>query len=235
MRVGLRGAVAIGFFALVLTNRAYAQQQSLSLNLGWFSVRGEDARVTDDVLVQNLDFLAFRIPDFNGTTVSAEWLIGLGDFLDAGVGAGFYRRTVLTVYTGHTHLDGFEIEQDLRLRIVPIALTARWLPLGRRSRIEPYVGGGVAIYRWRYSETGEFVDFSEVPPAVFRDRFVAEDTDMGPVFLAGLRARVSDRHAIGGEFRYQGGKGTVGVEHGFLGDRIDLGGYTSMVTFQFRF
>ena len=49
---------------------------------------------TDDVLYQNLDFLAFDIDDFNGATVGGEFLVGLGDFVEAGVGAGFYQRTV---------------------------------------------------------------------------------------------------------------------------------------------
>ena len=29
--------------------------------------------------------------------------------------------------------------------------------------MEPYVGAGVNIYYWRYSETGQFVDYSNQP------------------------------------------------------------------------
>ena len=35
--------------------------------------------------------------------------------------------------------------------------TVRYLPLGHHDAITPYVGGGVVIYNWRYSESGDFV------------------------------------------------------------------------------
>ena len=38
----------------------------------------------------NLDFLAFDIKDFNGATFGAEWLVGLGNNFEAGLGVGFY-------------------------------------------------------------------------------------------------------------------------------------------------
>ncbi len=70
----------------------------MNFSIGGFVPRGEDGRPNDDVLVNNRDFLAFDIKDFNGAMYGAEWLTGLGNNFDAGFGVGFYSRTVPTVY-----------------------------------------------------------------------------------------------------------------------------------------
>src|SRR5690348_10788977 len=88
-------ALVLGFIA---TPSASAQQ-SISFQIGGFHPRGFDARGTDDVLFQNANFLTFLIKDFNSATVNGEWLVGLGDLVDAGLGIGFYQNTTPAVYT----------------------------------------------------------------------------------------------------------------------------------------
>ena len=230
--LGMLGTLVI-LVILVGAAPAHAQQQSVTFTLGYFAVRGEDARISDDVLVENLDLFAFRLGDFNNASAGAEWLLGLGEYVEAGVGLGFYRRTVASTYDDFVDLDGSEIEQDLKLRVIPFTTTIRFLPFGRSAALQPYVGGGLGIYAWRYSEVGDFIDFSDF--AVFRDRFVAEGNDVGPVVLAGVRMPFGSRFAVGGELRYQSVQGTVGVENGFLEERIDLGGLTAQATLQVKF
>ena len=230
--LGMLGTLVI-LVILVGAAPAHAQQQSVTFTLGYFAVRGEDARISDDVLVENLDLFAFRLGDFNNASAGAEWLLGLGEYVEAGVGLGFYRRTVASTYDDFVDLDGSEIEQDLKLRVIPFTTTIRFLPFGRSAALQPYVGGGLGIYAWRYSEVGDFIDFSDF--AVFRDRFVAEGNDVGPVVLAGVRMPFGSRFAVGGELRYQTVQGTVGVENGFLEERIDLGGLTAQATLQVKF
>ena len=225
--------ILVMFVLLVRAAPAHAQQQSVTFTLGHFAVRGEDARISDDVLVENLDLFAFRLGDFNNASAGAEWLLGLGEYVEAGVGLGFYRRTVASTYDDFVDLDGSEIEQDLKLRVIPFTTTIRFLPFGRSAALQPYVGGGLGIYAWRYSEVGDFIDFSDF--GVFRDRFVAEGNDVGPVVLAGVRMPFGSRFAVGGELRYQTVQGTVGVENGFLEERIDLGGLTAQATLQVKF
>jgi hypothetical protein len=207
-------------------------QQSLSVYLGGFTTRGEDGRDRDDVLRNNLDFLAFDIKDFNGVTAGAEYLVGLGDWLDAGLGVGIYKRTVPSVYSDFVNDNGSEIEQDLKLRVVPFTATVRFLPLGHTNGFEPYIGGGVAILNYRYSETGEFVDFSD--GSIFRDSFVGSGTTTGPLFLGGVRFPVGVV-GVGGEIRYQRAEGDLPSDQGFSGATIDLGGWTYAATFSIRF
>ena len=217
----------------VLLGSPVHAQQSLSLNLGYFAVRGEDTRIQDDVLIENLNLFAFDLRDFNNGTVGGEWLIGLGNNFETGVGLGFYQRTVPSVYADFVNVDGTEIFQDFRLRVVPLALTLRVLPFGRHAAVQPYFGGGVGMFNWRYSEVGEFIDFTDF--GVFRDRFVADGTDVGGIIFGGVRAPIGSRLAIGGEVRYQQASGRVGIDQGFLNERIDLGGLATQLTFQVGF
>lgn len=230
-RVGLSLVVALTISSLAAPV-ALAQQHSVSLNLGYFAVRGEDARIEDDVLVENLRVFGFDLRDFNNASTGGEWLVGLGDYLEAAFGLGFYRRTVPSVYDDYIDEDGTEIAQDFKLRVIPLSATIRFLPFGRRA-VEPYVGVGAGLFAWRYSEVGEFVDFTDF--SVFRDRYVATGNDVGPIVLGGIRVPVGSRYAVGGEVRYQEAQGTVGVDNGFLDERIDLGGLTTQVTFQVKF
>lgn len=207
-----------------------AAQQTLNFSIGGFAVRGEDARVDGDVLLANRNVLAFDVSDFNGATIGAEWLVPVGQFFEAGAGVAFYRRTVPSVYARLVDSDGSEIEQDLRLRVVPLSATIRVLPLGQRNPVQPYFGAGIAVLNWRYSEFGEFVDFTD--DSIFNDQYVADGNEVAPVALGGLRFS-GDVFTAGGEIRYHSAEAPLGEE--FLGSQIDLGGWTYQFTFGFRF
>lgn len=233
----LRAAAGlVALFSLLLPATSHAQQ-SLNLYVGAFSPLGEDARVRDrgrsnDVLVNNLDFLAFDIKDFKGGTVGAEYLVGLGDYLDAGLGLGIYKRTVPSVYADLVNENGTEIEQDLKLRIVPFTATVRFLPFGRSVPVKPYIGAGVGVFAWRYVEVGNFVDadFNILP----RESFVGSGTASGPVVLGGLRFPLGPWD-LGGEVRYQKATGDLPADQFFSADKIDLGGWTYAATFNIHF
>lgn len=210
-------------------------RQAIGVNLGGFFLKGADSRVNDDVLLADLDSLVFDVKDFNGGSFGGEWLVGIGQYLEAGVGAGFYQRTVPSIYRSVVNNNGSEIEQDLKLRVVPVTATLRFLPIGRGGVVEPYVGAGIGAFNWRYSEIGEFVDFDE-GGTIFPARYVAKGTAVGPVILAGLRAPFGDIWDIGGEVRWQKAEGdTKRAETGLLGDKIDLGGWNAGVTLHIRF
>ena len=114
-----------------------------------------------------------------------------------------------------------------------MSATARFLPMGRRGGVQPYIGAGVTVINWRYTETGDFVDFEDL---VFPGRFEASGTEVGPVILAGVRFPMSDMWTFGGEFRWHKADGdTGGIDEGFLGDKIDLGGTTFNFAVHFKF
>jgi hypothetical protein len=226
-------ALSIVFLlAGVLVPATSYAQQSVNIQLGGFVPGGEDSRTDGDVLVNNLDFLAFRVNDFNTGTVNGEWEFPLNDNIAASVGLGFSTRTVPSVYADYVEDDGSEIEQDLKLRVVPFTAALRFSPLGLSSPIQPYLGAGVGVFSWRYSESGEFIDFETGD--VFRDRFIGSGATAGPVIFGGL-AFVGDTFGVGGEIRYQSAQGELPDDQGFSGDKIDLRGFTYAATFKIKF
>lgn len=204
-----------------------------TVNMGSFLPRGEDGRSENDVLYRNLDFLAFNLDDFNGFTIGGEWSFGIGDYLEVGGGIGYYKETVPSVYRDLVDEDGTEIFQELRLRIIPYTVIARFFPVSRNAPVQPYIGAGVGFFQWRYSETGEFVDFTDF--TIFRGNYVDDGVQAGPVVLGGVRFPVGPAFLIGGEFRYQNAKADLDESLGFAGTEIDLSGYTWLATFQLRF
>ena len=228
----LAAAVAV----LILGGAApAAAQQTLNFTFGYFAVRGEDARVEHDVLVDNRNFREFEISDFNAGSIGIEWLVPLGNYLEAGAGASFSRRTVPSVYAEFIDSDGTEIDQESRMRLMPVAFTVRVLPLGQTSPVQPYLGGGLGVVAWRYSEFGEFVDFRN-RNAIFRNQYVASGTATGPVMLGGLRF-AGDAMSGGFEVRYQSADAPLGDRFATVDPelRIDLGGWTYQATVGLRF
>jgi outer membrane protein W len=233
-----RLVTSLSAFALVLLvtgvigTPSASAQQSINLFVGGFVPRSLDARTNDDVLFNNLNFLIFDIHDFTGPTVGGEWLVGLGNNIEAGLGVGFYTRTSPAIYRGYTNKDRSEIEQDLKLRTIPFTATVRFLPLGRHAAVQPYIGAGVGVTRFRYSESGQFVDFSD--KSIFRDNFIGSGTATGPVVLGGVRIPVGS-FDVGGEIRYQLATGELPASESFTGSKIDLGGMNYLFTVNIRF
>jgi outer membrane protein W len=216
------------FAAALAVPASASAQQTVNIFLGGFVPRAVDARDPNDVLVADLSNeqpLAFNVSDFNAFTIGGEWLFPFGSHLEGGVGLGFYNRTVPTVYQYLVNNDGSEIEQDLKLRVVPFTATVRFLPLGEENPFQPYIGAGVMAAYWRYAETGQFVDLT-----------VKSGGAAGPVVLGGVRF-VIDPILFGGEVRWQSAKGdlpTTGA-NSFLGSKLDLGGVNYLFTIGVRF
>jgi len=224
--------VAMGLLVGIFSPAVSYAQSSVNFYVGGFVNKGEAGRDRQDVLWNDLDFLSFNISDFNGPTAGAEYLVGLGEHFDGGLGVGVYSRTVPSVYADFVNSNGSELEQDLKLRMVPFTATVRWLPLGHTSGFEPYIGAGVAVINYHYSESGQFVDFTD--NSVFRDTFTGSGTATGPTILGGVRVPIGNL-SVGGEIRWQKALGDLPADQDFAGDKIDLGGVNYLATFRIRF
>lgn len=222
---GLAGAAVLALAAPA------AAQQTLNFTVGGFVPRGEDARVPGDVLNANRNFLFFDQKEFNGPSVGGEWLVPFGRYVEGGAGISFTRRTVPSVYEDFVDDDGTEIDQDLRLRIVPMAFTVRVIPTGQNAVVQPYFGAGIGLFNWRYSESGEFIDFG-AGNEIFRDTFAASGTRAGAVALGGIRF-AGESVSSGFEVRYH--KAEADLDERFAGSKLDLGGWTYNFTIGLRF
>jgi opacity protein-like surface antigen len=228
-------AVALGFLAAP----ASAQQQSVNIYIGGFFPHGDQlssgnvtGRTPDDVLTANSVFLAFDFHNFNGATIGGEWLFGLGDHFDGGLGVGYYQKTVPSVYFDLVNANGSEISQDLRLRVVPFTATVRFLPLGHTDAFKPYIGAGVGVFSWNYQENGQFVDLNN---NIFVGTFTGSGAAVGPVVLGGAQFPIGKQVDLGAEIRYQNASGNLPAAQGFAGSKIDLGGFNYLFTMNFKF
>jgi hypothetical protein len=97
--------------------------------------------------------------------------------------------------------------------------------------VQPYIGAGVGVFSWRYSETGEFIDSRN---NIFVDNFVGSGSVAGPVILGGVRFPMGP-FAAGGEVRWQDAKADLPADEGFAGPKINLGGFNYLFTMNFRF
>ena len=59
--------------------------QLFGFKMGYFALLGGDSRVESDVLNENIESFTFLVEDFNNATAEVEWLVGLGNHVEAGV------------------------------------------------------------------------------------------------------------------------------------------------------
>jgi opacity protein-like surface antigen len=242
-RLGMTRLVTTGLAIAAMALTAvpvHAQDQGFAINGGYFAPIGQDSRVSGDVLNADrcldvsfaCDPLLFDVSDFGGFTFGGEYIVGLGKYFEVSAGVGFTQQTVPSVYEFLTHPDGSEIDQELKLRIIPVMGLVRFVPTGRTAGFQPYMGAGIAGLRWHYAESGEFVDSSD--QSIFRAQYVGDGTAVGLVVLGGVRAPVGASMMLGGEVRFQKADADLNPTD-FLGDKLDLGGVTYQATLTWRF
>lgn len=234
--------------AVLLAAPASAQVvQSIHFGGGLFTPKGLESRVEGDVLVRDYfgeflpadpsvsDALAFDIKDFRSGSLFGEWNVAFGHNVEVGAGIGVFGRSVPTVYLDLTDLSDREIEQTLRLRVIPMTAVVRFMPFGRTGDVQPYIGAGAGLLQYRYSEIGQFVDPNDL--AIYDARYTASGVTPAAVVLGGVKLPLGgDVYGLTLEGRYLMGSGkTGGIEAGFLDEKIDLGGFLFNVGVQVRF
>ena len=213
---------------LFLFAPAGAFASGLELRLGGFGPRGNSNLFSD---VDEL-FGAQR-RDFRGFTGGIEYTHDLGDHLELGVHLDGYGRTVFTSYRDFEREDGSPIFQDLRLHIVPLGASVRFLPAGRRARVSPYLAAGGGVYFYRYEEQGEFIDFFSEDLDIRTDAFVSEGAAPGFHVAGGLRVGVNHDFSVTGEVRYQHAR--TRMEDDFSENRLDMSGTSVTLGVHIRF
>jgi len=243
----MRGSIAAALKVLavlavvgaVLMPAPAAAQQTINFSFGGFSPRSEDARDPNDVVVNDQSFLIFDPSSLHGVKFGGEWTVPLSNFFDAAAGIEYFQgSTQAEDRFSEFDVTGDPIVAELKLRTVPISATFRYLPAGRHGAVQPYIGGGVSITNYRYSENGDFVADDNV--TIIHGNFVGSGWKAGPVVLGGVRVPVG-AWSVGGELKYQWGVADLPSDQGFATGpntsvpKIDLGGFTYAFTFGVRF
>jgi opacity protein-like surface antigen len=229
-----RTTLSLTLLALLVASASPASAGGLDLRVGGYFPRG------NDTLFQDVrDLYLVEKSDFYGVYGGIEYNHVLMDNVELGIHLDGYSRTVDTSYRDYTRPGGDEIFQTLKLSMVPLGVSIRFVPTSKRARIAPFVGGGVDAIFYRYEEYGDFIDFFDPELPIIGDAFLSDGTAFGFHVLGGLRVYINRDIAVVGEGRYQWAKDDMGDDfapnESGLVNRLDLSGATFTVGVHVRF
>jgi opacity protein-like surface antigen len=231
-----RATLTLTLLVLTVAAASRAGAAGFDARIGGYFPRGDETLFQDD---RSLYFV--EKSDFYGVYGGAEFNQVLMPNVELGISLDGYSRTTDTSYRDYVRPDGTEIRQSLKFRQVPLGVTIRFLPTGKRNKIVPYVGGGVDAVFWNYEEFGDLIDFQSPDCAtdlgcpIVPDHFHSHGTAFGYHALGGLRVYLNRDVAIVGEGRYQWGKDDMGEDFAPGGLTIDVSGATFTLGVHVRF
>lgn len=246
--------------ALIVLIPALAYSNTLTLRAGYFFPRAQGGLDS----LWNIEFqqMSFKKADFRETILGFSYEYFVTRELSLALSVDTYSKRKAghyMDYVGRAFEEGdfafsaddysgeLNITHGFNVSITPIELSLKLMPLGRRVRLIPFVGGGVSMFFWSASLRGSIIIFDE--PSPFLD---ANDNEIVgyPIQSADLRenSRIAfGYHAFGGlmfpignritleaEFRYRIGKGTF--KDAFLDfEDFDLSGFSLTAGFNYWF
>jgi opacity protein-like surface antigen len=196
-----RVSVVLSLALLGCLPAATTHASGLDLRLGAFFPRADSNLFKEDFALYTVEK-----SDFVGFTGGVEFNARFAKNFELGVSVDGYGRTIDTVYRNFVRADGHEIVQTLKLDIVPVGVTIRWIPGHRHAAVQPYLGGGGDAFFWHYEEFGDFVDFTTPGNPVVSDSLHSDGVTFGGHVLGGLRFAVTRDVFIVAEGRYQWAK-----------------------------
>lgn len=238
------GVLALGVLFAIPTS---ASAGNLHLRLGAFFPSADSNLFDDDAALYSRGegFDASGKPrgiedsDWIGFTGGVEYSFRLAQNVELGVHVDGYGKHLDTFYREFTRPDGTDIRQTLELDIIPVGMTLRLVPTGRRDRIAPYIGVGPDAVFWRYKEYGDFIDFQSPTLDIIPDSFRSDSVAFGVHVAGGLRVPLGHDFAVVAEGRYQWAKEDMGEDFRpqapGLVNKIDLGGWSATLGFLIHF
>ncbi|MDE0828247.1 MAG: hypothetical protein OSB03_03495 [Vicinamibacterales bacterium] len=202
-------------------------QQVIGVSVGTFAAASESSRSPSDVIKAR--FQAFDLGDLNNVVVGGDWMLAFGEYLEAGAGLEFYQKTVSGTLPLSPPPSDVELALDMTVRTISVPITARFFPLTRNARVQPYVGGGATIHFWRYTEDSTL----NLGTLSSQSSVIDQGITLGPVVFGGARVPVGPAVSIGGEVRYRIREARLTAPV-FPGTTLDLGGLSTVATVQFR-
>jgi len=186
----------------------------------------------DSLFATEIDQMSFLPSDFRGSILGVGYEFFLTKQLSFAISADFfshenggYYRNYMGINLNQTGFQGeyafpyptvtgdYNIQHSLSVSMYPVQFSAKFYPLGRKTKIIPYVGGGAGVYFLNVAIQGEIPDFSagqEAPapyPAVPIYPVVLVDAHetrvaLGEHAFAGIMFPIGYRLTIEAEARY---------------------------------
>jgi hypothetical protein len=237
---------------------------SISLRLGYYMPHALSntylSAHPDSLWTIELDQMSFGMKDYRGGIygVGYDYFISKNFSLSFAVDSysksrlGYYNDWVLNSLTEgdfafpFEFFEGSDIFHSFRVSVTPLQVSLKFLPLGRRAKLIPYIGGGASLVLWGVRMYGDMVDFSD--PWIYTDPDLG-DVDIYPVTsvngrergasfgwhaFGGIQVPIGYRATIEAEARYH--SATAKFKEWFLGfEDFELGGLALTVGLTYWF
>ena len=213
---------------LAASTPSRASASGFEVRLGGMRPAAKSILFDDSVVLYNLEK-----HDFQGGFGGVEFTKGIARNIELGFSVDGYAREIPTSYREFTRPSGRDIQQTLRLVMVPVSALVRLVPGGRYTRFAPYVGAGVSAISWQYEEFGDFIDFDRRDRPIVADSFKSKGTTLGLVLNAGLRFRINEDFQAVVDFRNFSGKENMSGD--FAPNEIDVSGAALSIGVRLRF
>lgn len=237
----MRRALVMVTLALLAALPTLASAGGLDLRIGGYFPQTDSNLFSDasDLYTRHPGQLADGRPpglersDWNGLYGGIEYSARLARNVELGFHIDGYGRSLDTSYRDHVRQDDSEIQQTLKLNIVPVGVSLRVVPTGRHAKLAPYVAVGVDAVFYKYEEFGDLVDFSDPSLPISFDSFKSEGVAVGVHGAVGLRVALTADFSLVAEGRYLYSKTDAADD--FSNFRIDLSGASATVGLHIRF
>ena len=169
-----------------------------------------------DIFQQNRRETTFDTDDLNdfGATIGFDHFVG--DYFNIGGSACYYREDAVGQDRIFRHSNGDPVERDFRLKLLPVELNARALPLGRDKPVIVFIGGGVGLYFWEYEEVGDFVINRNSTPSVIVGSASSDGRALGFNIHGGIEIPMSESSTF-----------MIEVKHLYVEDHLDRRAFDS--------
>jgi hypothetical protein len=199
---------------------------TVAVRTGWLM-----SRAGSDLFTFVQDQLTVERKDFNAPAVGLDLDIAITPRATAVAGFDFSRSTANSEYRNFVDNQRLPIKQNTQLRevnlsgSVKLALTPRgrevsqhaWIP----SILTPYVGAGAGLMHSKFSQVGDFVDFTD--SSVFSHNYNSAGWSPSAHIFGGVDVKAARRVYFNGEARYLWSHADLGSD--FSGFKpIDLAG-----------
>jgi len=187
-----------------------------------------------NIFADTQELFGTKKADWRGVSGGVDFNLGLSSNVELGFGIDAYSRTLDTVYVDFERPSGDDINQTLKLTVVPLSVSLKVVANNHRGAVSPYLLAGVDAYFWQYEEDGDFIDFGSPDLEIGSDFFESSGVAPGFHVGGGVRVPVGDDIKITAEARYNFAK-EVDMGDDFSRNRIDVSGLAVTVGVNVRF
>ena len=195
-----------------------------------------------DVFAFSNEHLTLGRSDYAGASVSGDFAFFVAERLALQFSAGHSKRAVGSEFRDWVDNNDLSIEQSTEFTRIPVMVGLRYYlvspgrSLGRLAwvpaRFAPYVAGGVGRVRYRFHQSGDFVDYKTLD--VFPASLESAGWTTAGFGAVGVDYAMNARMVLVSEARYDYASARMSSDfEGF--NRIDLSGLAVSLGLSFRF